>query len=88
MTIGKGRRPNDPNQVAKWVVDQTAEPQPQTISQAKLPGNISEYMAKIGKKGGEIGGKRRLKTMTREQRSKIAAKAAKTRWKKAKKSTS
>ena len=37
-------------------------------------------MAKIGRKGGQIGGKRRLKTMTKEQRRKVAAKAAKTRW--------
>ncbi len=48
------------------------------------PANLSEYMAAIGRKGGQIGGKRRMKTMTKEQRSKVAAKAAKTRWKKAK----
>jgi hypothetical protein len=48
------------------------------------PKNISEYMAAIGRKGGQIGGKRRLKTMTKAQRSKIAAKAAKARWKRAK----
>jgi hypothetical protein len=39
-------------------------------------------MAAIGRKGGQIGGKRRLKTMTKTQRSKIAAKAANARWKK------
>jgi hypothetical protein len=44
-------------------------------------------MAAIGRKGGQIGGKRRLKTMTKSQRSKIAAKAAKARWKKAKPSS-
>ena len=48
------------------------------------PANISEYMAVIGRKGGQIGGKRRLKTMTKAERSKIAAKAAKARWKKTK----
>jgi len=37
-------------------------------------------MAAIGRKGGQIGGKRRLKTMTKEQRRKVAAKAAKARW--------
>jgi len=41
-------------------------------------------MAVIGRKGGQIGGKRRLKTMTKAERSKIAAKAAKARWKKTK----
>jgi hypothetical protein len=45
-------------------------------------------MAAIGRKGGQIGGKRRLKTMTKTERSKIAAKAAKTRWKKAKQKSS
>jgi hypothetical protein len=41
-------------------------------------------MAAIGRKGGQIGGKRRLKTMTKAQRSKIAAKAAKARWRREK----
>jgi hypothetical protein len=38
-------------------------------------------MAAIGRKGGQIGGKRRLKTMTKAERSKVAAKAARARWK-------
>ena len=41
---------------------------------------VSEYMRSIGSKGGKIGGKRRLKTMTAEQRKKSAQKAAKARW--------
>jgi hypothetical protein len=41
-------------------------------------------MASIGRKGGQIGGKRRLTTMTAEQRQKVARKAAKARWKRAK----
>jgi hypothetical protein len=40
-------------------------------------------MASIGRKGGQIGGKRRLKTMTGAQRRTIAKKAARARWKKA-----
>ena len=36
-------------------------------------------MAEMGRKGGLIGGKRRLKTMSKEQRRKVAAKAAKAR---------
>jgi len=39
-------------------------------------------MSEIGRKGGQIGGKRRLKTMTKEQRQQVAAKAARARWKK------
>lgn len=92
MTISKGKRPRDPNQLAKWIVDrstgETPEPEhalePATSSSSTIPPqNLSEYMAAIGRKGGQIGGKRRLKTMTKEQRRKVAAKAARARWKKA-----
>jgi len=37
-------------------------------------------MAAMGRKGGKIGGKRRMVTMTAEQRREVAQKAAKTRW--------
>ncbi|MGC2109006.1 MAG: hypothetical protein WA655_05775 [Candidatus Korobacteraceae bacterium] len=89
MTIGKGKRPRDPNQLAKWTVDistgQIPEPEEPAAPQAAIPpANLSEYMSAIGRKGGQIGGKRRMKTMTKEQRTKIARKAAKRRWKMAK----
>jgi hypothetical protein len=45
---------------------------------------LSQIMAEMGRKGGKIGGKRRLKTMTAKQRSDVASRAAKTRWAKAK----
>ena len=85
MTIGKGKRPRDPNQLAKWIVDRsTSEPEvkeePAAIPAA--PADISAYMASIGRKGGLIGGKRRLETMSKAQRVKVAAKAARARWKK------
>jgi hypothetical protein len=41
---------------------------------------ISALMAELGRKGGKKGGKRRLETMTAEERSAIATKAAQTRW--------
>ena len=79
MTIGKGKRPRDPNQLAKWIVEQsTAEPIPQTTVQA--PPDLSAYMAAMGRKGGMVGGKRRLVTMTPEARRAAAAKAAQARW--------
>ncbi len=92
MTIGKGKRPRDPNQLAKWIVDRSTSEAPDREAQAEAPpvsppSNLSEYMAAIGRKGGKVGGKRRLKTMTPEQRRKVAQKAAKTRWKKAAKNT-
>lgn len=88
MTIGKGKRPRDPNQLAKWTVDvstgQIPTPEEPAAPPATTPANLSEYMAAIGRKGGQLGGKRRLKTMTKAERHKAAVKAAKTRWKKAK----
>jgi hypothetical protein len=84
MTVGKGKRPRDPNQLAKWIVDRSTNEVegPEAIT-APPPSDLSAYMAAIGRKGGQIGGKRRLKTMTKEARSKVAAKAATARWKKA-----
>ncbi len=46
---------------------------------------VSQVMAEMGRKGGKIGGKRRLETMTSKRRSQVARKAAKTRWANAKK---
>jgi hypothetical protein len=41
---------------------------------------ISRVMAAMGRKGGRIGGKRRLTTMTAQERKEVARKAAQTRW--------
>jgi len=88
--IDKGKRPRDPNQLAAWTVavstGQIPAPEPEVPKATGNlpPASISEYMSAIGRKGGQIGGKRRLKTMTKAERSKIAAKAAKARWKRAK----
>jgi hypothetical protein len=46
---------------------------------------VQQVMREMGAKGGRIGGKRRLETMTDEQRKRSARKAAKARWAKAKK---
>jgi hypothetical protein len=46
---------------------------------------VQQVMRDMGAKGGRIGGKRRLETMTDEQRRRSARKAAKARWAKAKK---
>ena len=41
---------------------------------------VQKVMRDMGAKGGRIGGKRRLETMTDEQRRRSARKAAKARW--------
>jgi len=47
--------------------------------------DISAVMAEMGRRGGKVGGKRRLETMTDAQRRRAAKKAAKARWSKSKK---
>jgi hypothetical protein len=79
MTIDKGKRPRDPNQLAKWIVEQsTAESRP--VQTGPEPFSLSAYMSAMGRKGGMVGGKRRLVTMTAAQRKRAAAKAAQARW--------
>jgi len=41
---------------------------------------VSQVMAAMGRKGGRIGGKRRLETLSGKRRSEIAVQAAKARW--------
>jgi hypothetical protein len=66
----------------KRVKKQPKEEDPSRGSPSAL---ISQYMAKIGREGGKVGGKRRLQTMTADERRKVAIKAAKARWNKSKK---
>jgi hypothetical protein len=81
-------RPRDVNQAAFEMVRLStseqleAEKPLEIVSEAPKPSkyDISRVMAEMGRKGGQIGGKRRLKTMTKAERSKVAAKAAKARW--------
>jgi hypothetical protein len=70
----------DPVQNARRVVLESIE-STETVEMSL----VSQVMAAMGRKGGKIGGKRRLETMTDAQRSRSAKKAAKARWEKAKK---
>jgi hypothetical protein len=54
-------------------------------SMAKVPQELREYLAKLGKKGGKKGGPARAAAMTPEQRSESARKAVSARWAKRKK---
>jgi len=47
---------------------------------AKVPPELSAYLAKLGKKGGKRGGPARAAAMTPEQRSESARKAVNARW--------
>ena len=84
--IKQKRRLKDANEVAFDLMRRSTEAvevEPETIAQL-FPPTISEYMAQIGSKGGKIGGKRRMKTMTAQERKKVARRAARARWAKAK----
>lgn len=79
QTRAKKRAVNaDSNQIAFATVQKTieaseAEPEMDQVT-------VSRLMAEMGRKGGRIGGKRRLETMTAKERSDVALRAARTRW--------
>jgi hypothetical protein len=65
----------DPNQAAAAVVALATAEEPQIDQQT-----LSRVMAEMGRKGGKVGGKRSLETMTAAERKKRAKKAAQARW--------
>jgi hypothetical protein len=71
------KRPRDPNQLAKSIIDiatgEKPDRDPTPEEQGKDPAAVA-----LGKKGG----KARADSMTAEKRSEIAKKAAASRWKK------
>ena len=73
------KRPRDPAQLAKLIVDiATGEVDGRDLTpeeQGKNPSAVD-----LGRRGGLKGGKARADSLSREQRSQIARKAAITRW--------
>ncbi|MGH9737044.1 MAG: histone H1 [Candidatus Acidiferrales bacterium] len=69
------KRPRDPNQLAKMIVD---------IATGEMDDTVSESKRKPSgkRKGGLKGGKARAKLLTPQQREDIARVAAHARWKK------
>ena len=65
----------DVNQTAFSVVQKATQSEPE-IDKA----TISAVMRVLGSRGGKIGGKRRLETMSDEERSISASEAANARW--------
>jgi hypothetical protein len=68
----------DSNQIAAGVVAAATSDTPESTQ----PALYSQVMAEMGRKGGKIGGKRSLETMTPAERKRRAKKAAESRWKK------
>jgi hypothetical protein len=73
------KRPRDPNQLAKLIVDMaTGESPPDSVgNDGKNPAAVA-----LGRLGGLKGGKARAKKLTAKRRADIARKAAKSRWQK------
>jgi hypothetical protein len=76
MSKVSDRRPRDPNQLGKLMVDIASGEAEDTISPKKKAFTR-------GRAGGVKGGKNRALKLTPEQRKKIASKAARSRWSKA-----
>jgi hypothetical protein len=76
----KHDRPTDINQLANYLVTESTRESGSPDLPTKA--QVSFLMAEMGRKGGKIGGKRRLETMTSKQRKQVAKKAARARWKK------
>jgi len=74
------KRPTDPNQLAKSIVDQ-ATAQQHTEEQPPVHEKNPAAVA-LGRLGGKKGGPARAQKLTTEERSAIAKKAATARWKK------
>jgi hypothetical protein len=71
------KRPRDPNQLAKNIVElATGETSESTEENGRNPHAVA-----LGRLGGLVGGKARAKALTLKQRSEIAKRAAKARWK-------
>ena len=74
-------RPQDINQAAYQMVRRSTATEDREARPPKVStSDISRVMAAMGRKGGKIGGKRRLETMSPEHRREVALKAAKARW--------
>ena len=70
------KRPHDPNQLAKLIVDiATGNIEDGEEGTDKNPAAVA-----LGRKGGLKGGKARAANMTPEQRSEAAKRAARARW--------
>ena len=72
------KRPTDPNELARQIVDEaTGEAPPFDPHEGK-----NQAAVELGRRGGLVGGKARAAKLTPEQRSEAARKAARARWNK------
>ena len=67
------KRPRDPNQLAKMIVE---------IATDEAGDRVSSTIDEGRQRGGRVGGKARAEILSGERRSQISRTAAETRWKK------
>jgi len=79
--IKQPKRPRDVNKLARYLVDLSTLGKESSI-EPPTKAQVSMLMAELGRRGGKIGGKRRLETMSARERVRIARKAAEARWNK------
>lgn len=79
--MAKQKRPRDPNQLAKFILDQVTGESPKESTKIS---NKNPNAVELGRKGGKVGGAARAAKLTKEQRADIAKKAAEKRWNKPK----
>ncbi len=75
MTTKRLKRPRDPLQLGKLIVDIATGQVEDRIEDSRNP-----HAVELGRLGGQKGGHARAKKLTVEQRREIAQKAARKRW--------
>nr|AWL92694.1 histone H1 [Bradyrhizobium ottawaense] len=73
--IAVAKRPTDPNQLAKKVIGIATGEETDDHTREKDPAAVA-----LGRRGGLKGGKARAASLSPEQRSEIARRAAQSRW--------
>jgi hypothetical protein len=73
------RRPRDPNQIAKFIVDLATGEVSEADAPLELAGKNPAAVT-LGRMGGLKGGKARAKALSPKRRAEIARKAAAKRW--------
>ena len=80
MSSSSGKRPRDPNQLAKLIVDMSTGECPKEGPPEEPQKNPAAVA--LGKLGASKGGQARAAKLSAKKRSEIAKKAAKSRWNK------
>jgi hypothetical protein len=81
MTEKHPRRPRDPNQLAKRIIEIATGEVEDTDSRASEPDpSKNPHAVELGRLGGKKGGAARAKALSPEKRSEIAKRAAAKRW--------